>query len=209
MLGIAALSFVSTALSSDDEFAPADAVTAQSTTQATIHALYASTRPSDSTRRFMSTNLGEFPALGFGEPSRVGYVGPPNAGGGMLQVHRLSNRSTGNFLWTPDVGEANAALQGNRYAYDGVAFSAWSNEGDSNLPVNDKRIPVYRLYSPSRDIHHFTTSRAVHDDLLNRGFGSEPVKFYVAPAQKPVPRPPARPLPKPCKAWVMSWCVWR
>ena len=202
VLGLAALSFVTTALSSDEEFAPA-ADSGASTAQASSLALYESARPGDSARRFMSTNAGEFAAFGFADPGApVAYVFGSGAASGTLEVHRLRNSSTGNRLWTPDFDEANLALRGNRYTYEGVAFRAYGDTGQS-------RIPVHRLYSPGRDLHHFTTSNAVRDSMLRQGFRSEPTKFYVHPAASTGPLPKPAPPAKPCKAWVFSWCVWR
>lgn len=90
-------------------------------------------------------------------------------------MYRLYNRSTGQHLYTLNVGERNH-LSTVGWIYEGIAWQA-PNSGQ----------PVYRLYNPNNGDHHYTMAQSEINFLTPLGWRYEGLSFFSG-GSKPIYR---------------------
>lgn len=95
------------------------------------------------------------------------------AGAGLVAVHRLSNKKSGDLVWISGPGEIAGAIKKYGYTDAGVDFFA-SPTSSSCL------IPVYRFLK--RDKHRHAVSATDRKALIKAGWREEGISFYAAPA---------------------------
>lgn len=93
-------------------------------------------------------------------------------------VGRLYQPDTQDYFWTTDYQEACRAVSIG-YIWDGVVFA--------NSAADSDALPIYRI--SGNDRHVFTSSVAVRDDYVSRGFKDEGIGFYLnsTPSNNTIP----------------------
>lgn len=87
-----------------------------------------------------------------------------------VPVYGFYNPNSGEHLFTVDLGEA-----------DNLGAAGWT-EGDIKWYAPTLGDPVYRLYNPNEPLgdHHYTTSAAEVEILVEAGWRNEEAAFYTA-----------------------------
>ena len=101
-----------------------------------------------------------------------------------VPVHRFTKPNGGNFL-TADIGEKNALVSAG-FNYRGIDFYAYPPSMTSNAGSS-----VYRLYSPSKDLHAYATSFAERSKFMQLGYSYESVAWQSFSTKDQSPPPPA------------------
>lgn len=109
---------------------------------------------------------------GFTDDRGTAFRASPAAAAGLVGVHRLYARATGDFVYSVDAAEVRDAVA-DGYADEGVRFHVSATSGSCLVPVE-------RWTQGGR--HRMAGSSAEGASLLAAGWRNEGVRFYARPA---------------------------